>query len=67
MKNEYRYLIVDFALLKISGTNRLKVALNAYEKAGGGLSIVDTKDNTEYTGVGVLFESIKELDLNDFK
>jgi hypothetical protein len=66
MTNEHRYLIVDFALLKISGTNRLKIALRAYEK-NGGLSIVDTKNNTEYAGVGAKFEKIKDLDLNDFK
>lgn len=62
---KYRYLIIDWSLLKISGTDRLKTAMRLCEKEQG-LAIIDTKDGTEYALRGVEFEKIKELDLNDF-
>jgi hypothetical protein len=62
---EHRYLIIDWALLKISGTDSRKTAMRIYKKQGG-LSIIDAKNGTEYTGVGFEFEEIEELDLNDF-
>ena len=62
---KYRYLIIDWPLLKISGTDSLKTAMRIYEKEGG-VSIIDTKNVTDYTGRGVEFDGIKELDLNDF-
>ena len=64
MTNKHRYLIIDWALLKISGTDSLKTAMRIYEKEGG-VSIIDAKNGTDYTGIGVEFEGIKEIDLND--
>ena len=62
---KYRYLIIDWELRKISGTDSRKTAMRIYEKEGG-LSIIDAKNGTDYAGRGVEFEEIKGLDLNDF-